>query len=151
METTQTQRKQFRSELKAKVALAAIKGDRTAGNGGIPSVADGHSFDNSGDTPLNSCVLKSSMARIARIVAPHIPHHVTQRGNRRQNTFFCDDDYQLYLDLLAQWCQHFEVEIWAYCLRLSVRSKDSIGFFPQRNAIKDAPRSAQSRLRRKCR
>jgi len=23
-----------------------------------------------------------------------MPHHVTQRGNRRQATFFCDDDYQ---------------------------------------------------------
>jgi len=31
------------------------------------------------------------MARIARVVAPGLPHHVTQRGNRRQQTFFCDD------------------------------------------------------------
>ena len=33
------------------------------------------------------------MARIARIVAPGLPHHVTQRGNRRQATFFTEDDY----------------------------------------------------------
>ena len=29
---------------------------------------------------------------MARIVVPGYPHHVTQRGNRRQETFFCDDD-----------------------------------------------------------
>ena len=37
-----------------------------------------------------------------------MPHHVTQRGNRRQETFFCDDDYQTYLDLPVSgnyvWC-----------------------------------------------
>ena len=27
------------------------------------------------------------MARIARVVVPGYPHHVTQRGNRRQITF----------------------------------------------------------------
>ncbi|MDZ4740683.1 MAG: transposase, partial [Alphaproteobacteria bacterium] len=33
------------------------------------------------------------MPRIARVVVPDCPHHVTQRGNRRQRTFFEDDDY----------------------------------------------------------
>jgi putative transposase len=56
------------------------------------------------------------MARIARVVAPGIPHHVTQRGNRRQVTFFCPDDYQAYKVLMAQWCRNCEVAIWAYCL-----------------------------------
>ena len=56
------------------------------------------------------------MARLARVVAPGIPHHVTQRGNRRQPTFFQDTDYQLYLDLAAEWCQKQGVQIWAYCL-----------------------------------
>jgi len=40
------------------------------------------------------------MARLARIVIPAVPHHVTQRGNRRQTVFFSDDDYLAYLDLL---------------------------------------------------
>ena len=31
------------------------------------------------------------MARLARIVLPGIPYHVTQRGNRRQQTFFEDE------------------------------------------------------------
>lgn len=56
------------------------------------------------------------MARIARVVAEHCPHHVTQRGNRRQDTFFCDDDYRSYIQLMAEWCGKCGVEIWAYCL-----------------------------------
>jgi putative transposase len=45
-----------------------------------------------------------------------MPHYITQRGNRRQPTFFCDEDYQHYLDLMAEWCGFHSVEIWAYCL-----------------------------------
>src|ERR1035437_250303 len=56
------------------------------------------------------------MVRIARIIAPGIPHHVTQRGNRRMQTFFCDQDYQEYINLMAQWCNRCNVAIWAYCL-----------------------------------
>ena len=56
------------------------------------------------------------MARIARVVAPGLPHHITQRGNRRQRTFFHDEDYAAYIELMAQWCAVCEVEIWAYCL-----------------------------------
>jgi REP-associated tyrosine transposase len=56
------------------------------------------------------------MARLARVVAPGLPHHVTQRGNRRQQTFFCDEDYESYLQLMAQFCEAEKVEIWAYCL-----------------------------------
>ena len=41
------------------------------------------------------------MARIARIVFAHISHYVTQRGNRRVETFFCDEDYEEYIDLMA--------------------------------------------------
>ena len=41
------------------------------------------------------------MARLARVVVPGMPQHVTQRGNRRQETFFCADDYQAYVDLTA--------------------------------------------------
>ena len=65
------------------------------------------------------------MARLARIVVPNCPHHpplpagygvtsIIQRGNRRQQTFFCDDDYRAYLDLLVEWCGKHEVRIWAY-------------------------------------
>jgi REP-associated tyrosine transposase len=56
------------------------------------------------------------MARIARLVVPDTPHHVTQRGNRRETTFFGDADYRLYRDLLAEAAARAAVEIWAYCL-----------------------------------
>ena len=56
------------------------------------------------------------MARIRRIVADGLPHHITQRGNRRQKTFFCDEDYTLYIKLMSEWCIRWKVEIWAYCL-----------------------------------
>lgn len=56
------------------------------------------------------------MARIARLVVPLYPHHVTQRGNRRQKTFFSADDYRYYIDLLADAKVKAGVEILAYCL-----------------------------------
>jgi putative transposase len=45
-----------------------------------------------------------------------MPHHVTQRGNRRQQTFFNDGDYAAYRELRAEWCRERGVEIWSYCL-----------------------------------
>jgi len=56
------------------------------------------------------------MARIARVVVPEVPHHITQRGNRRMKVFFSEDDYQLYLDLMSDWCAKRGVDILAYCL-----------------------------------
>jgi putative transposase len=45
-----------------------------------------------------------------------IPYHITQRGNARQQIFFEDRDYLLYLDLLKHSCQEEHLSIWAYCL-----------------------------------
>ena len=56
------------------------------------------------------------MARLARLVVPGIPHHVTQRGNRRETTFFEDADYRLYRDLLAEAAAKAGAAVWAYCL-----------------------------------
>lgn len=56
------------------------------------------------------------MARLARAVFPGIPHHVTQRGNGRMQTFFSDTDYALYRDLLVEHCAAAGVEIWAWVL-----------------------------------
>lgn len=56
------------------------------------------------------------MARIARVIAAGIPHHITQRGNRGMSTFFHDEDYLAYIALLSEWCRKCSVEIWAYCL-----------------------------------
>ena len=56
------------------------------------------------------------MARMARVVIPQIPHHVTQRGNRRQTVFFCDKDYETYIQLVSQFCASRNLDVWAYCL-----------------------------------
>jgi putative transposase len=56
------------------------------------------------------------MARLARVVAEGTPHHVTQRGNRRQQVFFGDGDYLAYKALLAEGCRAAGVAVWGYCL-----------------------------------
>jgi putative transposase len=43
-------------------------------------------------------------------------HHVTQRGNGRQRTFFEGGDYALYLDLLAAAAERARTQVWAFCL-----------------------------------
>ena len=56
------------------------------------------------------------MARLARLVVPGLPHHITQRGNGRQRTFFADADYALYRDLLAENLKAAGVACWAWVL-----------------------------------
>ena len=56
------------------------------------------------------------MPRIARVIAVGFPHHLTQRGNRRLPTFFCDADYKEYLQIMAEWLTKRDVTVWAYCL-----------------------------------
>ena len=56
------------------------------------------------------------MPRVARIVAPACPHHVTQRGNNQQDVFFVDDDYRLYLDILKRQCELYGMSVLGYCL-----------------------------------
>ena len=56
------------------------------------------------------------MARIARVVVPWIPHHVTQRGVRRMRTFFDNEDYETYLASMREWCLSSGIDVWAYCL-----------------------------------
>ena len=56
------------------------------------------------------------MARLPRIVIPGYPHHVTQRGNHRAQTFFEDGGCELYVALLSEAARKEEVEIWCYCL-----------------------------------
>ncbi len=56
------------------------------------------------------------MARRARVVIAGLPHHVIQRGNRRQNVFFYEEDKQSYLTLLERYSKKYGLEVWAYCL-----------------------------------
>ncbi len=56
------------------------------------------------------------MPKFPRLVAPGYPHHVTQRGIRKQQTFFDDSDYRAYIDLIKRLKVAAGVNIWAYCL-----------------------------------
>ena len=51
------------------------------------------------------------MPRIARVVVPGLPHHVTQGGNRRADVFFDDDDRRRYLFLLGQYAERHGLAI----------------------------------------
>jgi putative transposase len=56
------------------------------------------------------------MGRMGRVVIGGIPHHVIQRGSRRQQTFFSEEDYTFYVSVLRQSCIKHDVTLWAYCL-----------------------------------
>jgi REP element-mobilizing transposase RayT len=47
-----------------------------------------------------------------------IPHHITQRGNRRNDVFFCDNDKNYYLDLLQEYTIKHKVAVLAYFFAL---------------------------------
>jgi putative transposase len=62
------------------------------------------------------------------MVVSGLPHHVTQRGNRREPIFFEDGD------LLGEQARKADVEVWAYCLMpnhvhliLNPRQADGLG------------------------
>jgi putative transposase len=59
---------------------------------------------------------ESTMARLPRIVIPGCPHHVLQRGNRRQTVFFSDFDKYTYIEYLRNEIIQYEIDIWAYCI-----------------------------------
>jgi putative transposase len=56
------------------------------------------------------------MPRVARSVFAGVAHHVTQRGNRRENVFFSDEDRHIYLAWLHEYCLRHGVQVLAYCL-----------------------------------
>ena len=56
------------------------------------------------------------MPRIARVVVPDCPHHITQRGNRRENVFCSEDDRLSFLGLLGEYAARHGLRIDAYCL-----------------------------------
>ncbi len=56
------------------------------------------------------------MSRVARVVIPGFPHHVTQRGNRRADVFETDADREAYLRFLKRYAGRYGLSVWAYCL-----------------------------------
>lgn len=73
------------------------------------------------------------MPRLSRMVSADIPHHITQRGNRRENVFFGDDDRKAYVNWLKDYCEKHKVDILAYCLmsnhihQIAVPAADDLG------------------------
>lgn len=56
------------------------------------------------------------MPRLPRAVFAGFPHHITQRGNRREPVFFSDEDRLIYLSWLKEYADKHQVEVLAYCL-----------------------------------
>ncbi len=75
------------------------------------------------------------MPRQARLVIPHVSHHLIQRGNRRQEVFFDEEDYKTYLSLLKEACEKTQIQVQAYCLmtnhvHLVLRPSEEYGLRP---------------------
>jgi putative transposase len=56
------------------------------------------------------------MARLPRVVAVDVPHHITQRGNAQQEIFYDDTDRCVYLALLSHNARLHRLAISGYCL-----------------------------------
>jgi putative transposase len=56
------------------------------------------------------------MSRQARVVVEGVPHHVTQRGNNRQDIFLADEDRHFYLKTLREKSEQFGLTISGYRL-----------------------------------
>jgi len=56
------------------------------------------------------------MPRRPRFVVPGVPHHVTQRGNNRQDVFFSEQDRIRYLQILSEHSLRQDVRILGWCL-----------------------------------
>jgi putative transposase len=72
--------------------------------------------ENKWRTPSWSEAEAAAMPRTARVVVAGAPHHLIQRGNRRQTTFFGERDFRLYRAIAAEMFANEGVEVWAYCL-----------------------------------
>jgi REP element-mobilizing transposase RayT len=98
------------------------------------------------------------VARIARVVVPGLPHHVTQRGNPREPVFFEAWNYRLYGQLIAAAARRAGAEIWAYCLmpnhvHVIVTPTDHDGCerpSPKRTAVTPVPSTLGSNGRAIC-
>lgn len=56
------------------------------------------------------------MPRIARIVVRGCPHHITQRGNYKQEVFSVKEDYIRYLEWISEYTRKYDLSVLAFCL-----------------------------------
>ena len=70
-----------------------------------------------GSVPVLQGVFYSgNMSRIARAVIAGEPHHVIQRGNRREDVFHTVEDRSVYIALLGEYARLHGLALWAWCL-----------------------------------
>ncbi len=62
------------------------------------------------------CIAREAMPRQARFVLPGHLHHVTQRGNYRQDIFQDNRDRAYYLKLIQKYALEYGNDIYAFCL-----------------------------------
>jgi putative transposase len=81
------------------------------------------------------------MARLARVVAVGVPHHITQRGNGRQFILASDAERTVYMELLQQAVQLHSLTVLAYCLMCNhihlvaiPQKPDSLAQYSERNS-----------------
>ena len=87
------------------------------------------------------------MSRIARVVIPGLPHHITQRGNRREEVFTDDADRHAYLNGVRHAFRAYSVKVWAYCLMTN--HVHSVAVPEQRDSLALAFRDRARGLRNK--
>jgi len=83
------------------------------------------------------------MSRLARTVFPGVPYHVTQRGNRREDVFFTDEDRRAYLEWMREYCTRHGVSVLAYCLMTN--HVHVIVVPPRQDALENVFRSLHTR------
>jgi len=74
------------------------------------------------------------MPRIPRVCAEGYPHHITQRGNNKEKTFFSDEDKRYYLDTLQRYKDKYKLKILAYCI-MSNHVPQKVGRQEERQVI----------------
>jgi putative transposase len=53
---------------------------------------------------------------MARVIVPHCPHHIVQRGHNRKAVFLCDADYEYYIETLVMSKRELFIKVYSYCL-----------------------------------
>jgi REP element-mobilizing transposase RayT len=56
------------------------------------------------------------MCRPLRLEFACALHHITPRGNGRNLIYLQDDDFELFLQVLANVCERYSLVVYAYCL-----------------------------------
>jgi putative transposase len=94
--------------------------------------------------PSNNKNKGRAMPRVPRRIFPGMPHHVTQRGNRRGDVFFSDADRSAYLHWLGEYCDFYGVQVLAYCL---MSNHTHAVLVPEREtSLEDALRALHTRF-----